>query len=68
MTSGYQGPSAVLAAMAEGIGDSTFASLDWVETAGEVLREAVKDHAEALADLADGRLIRVRTQVLDHEI
>ena len=52
MASGYQGPSAVLAAMAEGIGDSTFASLDWGETAGEVLREAVKDHAEALADLA----------------
>ena len=59
MTSGYQGPSAVLAAMAEGIGDSTFASLDWVETAGEVLREAVKNHAEALADLGDFTLCEV---------
>ena len=59
MASGYQGPSAVLAAMAEGIGDSTFASLDWVETAGGVLREAVKDHAEALADLGDFTLCEV---------
>ena len=41
MASGYQGPSAVLAAMAEGIGDLTFASSDWVETAGEVAHHGV---------------------------
>ena len=59
MASGYQGPSAVLAAMAEGIGDLTFASSDWVETAGEVLREAVAGRAEALVDLGDFTLCEV---------
>ena len=43
--------SVVLAAMADGIGDLTFASEEWVAQAGQVLGAAVEKHAGGLADL-----------------
>ncbi len=44
--------SEVLAAMADGIGDLTFASPEWVDAAREVLEAEVGQRAEGLADLA----------------
>lgn len=41
----------VLAAMADGVGDLTFASAEWVSAAREVLNAEVKKHAEALKDM-----------------
>jgi hypothetical protein len=42
---------AVLAAMADGIGDLTFASPEWVEAAAEALKSAASRHEAGLADL-----------------
>ena len=42
--------SVVLAAMADGIGDLTFAGADWVGSANEVLSAATAKHAHSLAD------------------
>ena len=43
--------SPVLAAMADGIGDLTFASVEWVDAAAQALSAAVAKHAAGLADL-----------------
>ena len=51
--------SAVLAAMADGIGDLTFASREWVAVAGEALAAAAAKHAEGLADLGRFALCEV---------
>ena len=51
MASENQGASVVLAAMADGIGDLTFASPEWVQVASKVLREAVGRINEPLAAL-----------------
>lgn len=51
--------SVVLAAMADGIGDLTFASPEWVAAAGEVLAAAATRHADGLADLGRFSLCEV---------
>lgn len=51
--------TAVLAAMADGIGDLTFASAEWVDAAREVLAGEVERRAEALAELAPFTLCEV---------
>lgn len=51
--------SVVLAAMADGIGDLTFASREWVAVAGEALAAAVAKHADGLADLGRFSLCEV---------
>jgi hypothetical protein len=51
--------SVLLAAMAEGIGDLTFASAEWVETAGATLSAAATRHAEGLQDLGQFTLCEV---------
>ena len=51
--------SVVLAAMADGIGDLTFASREWVAAAGEVLAAAADRHADGLADLGRFSLCEV---------
>ncbi len=43
--------SVVLAAMADGIGDLTFASAEWVRHAGDALTAAAAKHGGGLADL-----------------
>lgn len=43
--------SALLAAMADGIGDLAYASSEWVETAGEVLTKVVTNYGAGLSDL-----------------
>jgi hypothetical protein len=43
--------SALLAVMADGIGDLTFASEEWVDAARETLEAEVAKHSEGLADL-----------------
>lgn len=52
-------PSVVLAAMADGIGDLTFASPEWVAAAGEALAAAAAKHADGLADLGRFSLCEV---------
>ena len=51
--------SVVLSAMADGIGDLTFASREWVAVAGEALAAAAAKHAEGLADLGRFSLCEV---------
>ena len=51
--------SVVLAAMADGIGDLSFASGEWVAVAQDVLSEAVAKHSEGLADLGRFSLCEV---------
>lgn len=51
--------SAVLAAMADGIGDLTFASPEWVEAAQEALTAAAIEHADGLSDLGKFTLCEV---------
>ncbi len=51
MPKGNEYKSAVLTAMADGIGDVTFASEEWVALATEVLKSEVAKHAEGLSDL-----------------
>ena len=53
MASENQGASVVLAAMADGIGDLTFASAEWVEAAREVLTEIVAHNQAGLADIGE---------------
>ena len=48
--SGQETASTLLAVMADGIGDLTFASPEWVDAAREVLNKAVAAHAQGLAD------------------
>jgi hypothetical protein len=43
-------PSVVLAAMAEGVGDLSYLSLEWVDAAREALNAEVAKHADALKD------------------
>lgn len=45
------GSSPVLAVMAEGIGDMTFASAEWVDAASEALSAITERHADSLNDL-----------------
>ena len=59
MAMGIGSSSDVLAAMADGIGDLTFASTEWVEAAGAVLRDAGAVHADGLADLGQFTLCEV---------
>ncbi len=54
-----QQQSAVLAAMADGIGDLDFASAQWVAEAAAALAAAVARHARALEDLAAFTLCEV---------
>ena len=54
-----KGASAVLAAMAEGIGDLTFASPEWVAAAQEALTVAATRHADGLKDLGKFTLCEV---------
>ncbi|SVB13918.1 uncharacterized protein METZ01_LOCUS166772, partial [marine metagenome] len=51
--------SAVLAAMADGIGDLTFASAEWVEAASAVLTETVASNEAGLADVGEFTLCEV---------
>ena len=51
--------SVVLAAMADGIGDLTFASAEWVADAKEVLIAAVSRYAAGLTDLGRFTLCEV---------
>ncbi len=51
--------SVVLSAMADGIGDLTFASEEWVAAADEALAMAVARHAGSLADLGRFSLCEV---------
>ena len=51
--------SVVLAAMADGIGDLTFASGEWVAAAGAALAAAAARHADGLADLGRFSLCEV---------
>lgn len=51
--------SAVLAAMADGIGELTFASREWVEAAGEVLSEEAARHADGLEGMGSFTLCEV---------
>lgn len=51
--------SVVLAAMADGIGDLTFASAEWVEAAQEALTAAATKHADGLKDLGQFTLCEV---------
>ncbi|MFP6824367.1 MAG: hypothetical protein VB915_11215 [Pseudomonadales bacterium] len=51
--------SAVLAAMADGIGDLTFASAEWVEAARVVLTETVARNEVGLADIGEFTLCEV---------
>lgn len=51
--------SVVLAAMADGIGDLTFASSEWVSVAGEILAAAAARQADGLADLGRFSLCEV---------
>ncbi len=51
--------SVVLAAMADGIGDLTFASAEWVAAAGEALNVAAAKYAEGLNDLGAFTLCEV---------
>ena len=53
------GQSTVLAAMADGIGDLSFASDEWVVAAAEVLAGAVARHASGLGDLGRFTLCEV---------
>jgi len=53
------GASVVLAAMADGIGDITFASSEWVEAARQSLAASVETYAEGLADLGKFTLCEV---------
>ena len=59
MASENQGASVVLAAMADGIGDLTFASAEWVEAAREVLTETVAHNQAGLADIGEFTLCEV---------
>ncbi|MEE8398330.1 MAG: hypothetical protein V3S89_04940 [Desulfobacterales bacterium] len=51
MSSENKPASVLLAAMADGIGDLTFASAEWVGAAGEALSAAAALHADGLKDL-----------------
>jgi|TARA_Y100000310_G_scaffold281529_4_gene302051 hypothetical protein len=51
--------SVVLAAMADGIGDLTFASPQWVDAAQEALAAAASKHADGLKDLGKFTLCEV---------
>ena len=51
--------SVVLAAMADGIGDLTFASPEWVEAAQEALTAAAAKHVDGLKDLGQFTLCEV---------
>ena len=51
--------SVVLAAMADGIGDLTFASPEWVEAAQQALNAAATKHADGLKDLGRFTLCEV---------
>ncbi|MEM7019893.1 MAG: hypothetical protein AAF512_21465, partial [Pseudomonadota bacterium] len=51
--------SNVLAAMADGIGDLTFASEEWVDAAKEVLTQAIEKYAEGLNDLGQFTICEV---------
>ena len=51
--------SPVLAAMADGIGDLTFASAEWVEAARDALTAAAARHADGLADVGSVTLCEV---------
>ena len=59
MASENQGTSVVLAAMADGIGDLTFASPEWVDAAREVLNETVGHNTEEMVDLGKFTLCEV---------
>lgn len=59
MSSSNGDVSIVVAAMADGIGDLTFASAEWVAAAGEALGAAVDTHASGLADLGKFTLCEV---------
>ncbi|MCY3811419.1 MAG: hypothetical protein OXH15_06465 [Gammaproteobacteria bacterium] len=51
MSIGVGHHSLLLAAMADGVGDLTFASAEWVRHAGDALAVAVEKHGSGLADL-----------------
>lgn len=51
--------SAVLATMAEGVGDLSFATPEWVAAAQEALTAAVAKHADGLKDLGEFTLCEV---------
>lgn len=51
--------SVLLAAMADGIGELTFASVQWVEAARQSLEAAVARQAEALTDLGEFTICEV---------
>ena len=51
--------SVVLAAMADGIGDLTFASVEWVAAAADALAAATAQHSDGLIDLGEFALCEV---------
>ena len=51
MSKGSELSSDLLSVMADGIGDLSFASAEWVEAAQEVLTAAAVQHADGLANL-----------------
>ena len=59
MPNGSAPPSVVLAAMADGIGDLTYASPKWVEAAREALDAAIEKYSSGLADLGRFTLCEV---------
>ena len=59
MSSDNEQASVLLAAMADGIGDLTFGSEEWVEAAREALASAAAERADALADLGTFTLCEV---------
>jgi len=59
MTAEAIGESALLAVMADGIGDLTFGSAEWVDGARAALDAAISVHADALADLGTFTLCEV---------
>lgn len=59
VSAGKKEASALLAAMADGIGDLTFASAEWTDVAGGVLSEMAGSRADDLADLGTFKICEV---------